>query len=216
MTILTTDGTTDEPTAERTIRAGDARCVLCGGTESMSNAPYLLDRARTGYKLFHGHVVADPKLGRVVVVAGEAPDKAGRALGQCIDAVVERSGWKNKHRQLPFGRGVGIACSSYISGAGLPIYWNSMPHSGVVVRADRSGSVTVLCGATDIGQGSDSILAYIVAEVLGVDPFEIHVVTADTFGKARAGLAGPSWRPVAAAHPWLNRTSGIGAMRRMR
>ena len=38
----------------------------------------------------------------------------------------------------------------------------------------------MFCGSTEIGQGSDSVLAYIVAEVLGVDPFEIRVVTADT------------------------------------
>src|SRR5207302_2294741 len=52
--------------------------------------------------------------------------------------------------------------------------------SGVQLKCDRSGGVTVFCGSTDIGQGSDSILAYIVAEVLGVDPFEIRVITADT------------------------------------
>ena len=40
--------------AEQAIRAGQAKVVLCGGTESMSNAPYLLDRARQGYKLGHG------------------------------------------------------------------------------------------------------------------------------------------------------------------
>ncbi|MGH7752713.1 MAG: xanthine dehydrogenase family protein molybdopterin-binding subunit, partial [Gemmatimonadales bacterium] len=40
--------------------------------------------------------------------------------------------------------------------------------------------VTVFCGSTEIGQGSDSVLAYIVAEVLGLDPFEITVVTGDT------------------------------------
>lgn len=40
--------------AAQAIRAGDARCVLCGGAESMSNAPYLLDRARGGYKLGDG------------------------------------------------------------------------------------------------------------------------------------------------------------------
>ena len=55
-----------------------------------------------------------------------------------------------------------------------------MPHSGVQLKCDRSGGITVFCGSTDIGQGSDSILAYIVAEVLGIDPFEIRVVTADT------------------------------------
>ncbi len=101
-------------------------------------------------------------------------------LGRCIDKVVEGSGWKDKFRQLPFGRGVGLACSSYICGAGLPIYWNSMPHSGVQLRLDRQGGVCVQCGSTDIGQGSDSVLAYIVAEVLGIDPFDIRVVTADT------------------------------------
>ena len=88
-------------------------------------------------------------------------------LGECIDRVVEASGWREKRGNLPPGKGIGIACSSYLTGAGTAIYWNDMPHSGVVVRADRSGLVAVLCGATDIGQGSDSILAYLVAEVLG-------------------------------------------------
>ena len=75
---------------------------------------------------------------------------------------------------------MGLACSSYICGAGLPIYWNNMPHSGVQLGLDRQGGVCVQCGSTDIGQGSDSILAYIVAEVLGIDPFDIRVMTADT------------------------------------
>ncbi len=101
-------------------------------------------------------------------------------LGKCIDKVVEGADWKSKYRKLPYGRGVGIACSSYICGAGLPIYWNNMPHSGVQLRLDRQGGVCVQCGSTDIGQGSDSILAYIVAEVLGIDPFDIRVITADT------------------------------------
>src|SRR6266496_3491550 len=63
---------------------------------------------------------------------------------------------------------------------GLPIYWNSMPQSGVQLKLDRSGGVTVFCGSIDIGQGSDSVLAYVVAEVLGIDPFDIRVVTGDT------------------------------------
>jgi 4-hydroxybenzoyl-CoA reductase alpha subunit len=108
-------------------------------------------------------------------------------LGACIDKVVEGSDWKNKFagwngttRTLPKGKGIGIACSSYICGAGLPIYWNNMPQSGVQLRLDRQGGVCVMCGSIDIGQGSDSILAYIVAEILGIDPFDIRVVTADT------------------------------------
>ena len=107
-------------------------------------------------------------------------------LGACIDKVAAGSDWKNRfswdpaNRKLPYGKGIGIACSSYICGAGLPIYWNNMPQSGVQLRLDRQGGVCVMCGSTDIGQGSDSILAYIVAEILGIDPFDIRVVTADT------------------------------------
>ncbi|HXR99055.1 MAG TPA: molybdopterin cofactor-binding domain-containing protein [Pyrinomonadaceae bacterium] len=107
-------------------------------------------------------------------------------LGACIDKVAdgsrwsERFSWDPQQRKLPYGKGIGIACSSYICGAGLPIYWNNMPQSGVQLRLDRQGGVCVMCGSTDIGQGSDSILAYIVAEVLGIDPFDIRVVTADT------------------------------------
>jgi 4-hydroxybenzoyl-CoA reductase alpha subunit len=101
-------------------------------------------------------------------------------LGKCIDKVVDGSDWKRKFRKLDYGRGIGIACSSYICGAGLPIYWNNMPHSGVQLRLDRQGGVCVMCGSIDIGQGSDSVLAYIVAEALGIDPFDIRVLTADT------------------------------------
>jgi CO/xanthine dehydrogenase Mo-binding subunit len=75
---------------------------------------------------------------------------------------------------------VGLACGSYLCGAGLPIYWNKMPQSGVQILVDRSGQVTVFCGATEIGQGSDDVLAAIVAEVLGIDPFTIRCITGDT------------------------------------
>jgi 4-hydroxybenzoyl-CoA reductase subunit alpha len=101
-------------------------------------------------------------------------------LGPCIAKVVAGSGWKEKFRKLPYGQGVGLACSSYITGAGLPVYWNAMPHSGVQLKCDRGGGVTVFCGSTEIGQGSDSILAVLVAEVLGLEVRDVAVVTGDT------------------------------------
>jgi 4-hydroxybenzoyl-CoA reductase alpha subunit len=101
-------------------------------------------------------------------------------LSECIRRVVKASGWKEKFRQLPEGRGVGIACSAYLTGAGLAIYWNKMPHSGVQLKLDRGGGVTIFCGATEIGQGSDDVLAGIVAEVLGIDTFDIRLFTGDT------------------------------------
>ncbi|MBI2839494.1 MAG: molybdopterin-dependent oxidoreductase [Acidobacteria bacterium] len=101
-------------------------------------------------------------------------------LGECIRKVVEGSRWKEKFRQLPHGRGVGLACGAYLSGAGLPIYWNNLPHTGVQLKLDRSGGVCVFCGETDVGQGSDSVLAQIVAEVLGIEPIDLRLVTSDT------------------------------------
>jgi 4-hydroxybenzoyl-CoA reductase alpha subunit len=101
-------------------------------------------------------------------------------LGECIRRVTDGARWKERFRKLPLGRGVGLACSSYITGAGLAIYWNDMPHSGVQLKCDRGGGVTVFCGSTDIGQGSDSVLAYVVAEILGIEPLDLRIVTADT------------------------------------
>ncbi|MCH7780824.1 MAG: molybdopterin-dependent oxidoreductase [Acidobacteria bacterium] len=101
-------------------------------------------------------------------------------LETCIHTVVGKSDWKERFKKLPEGRGLGLACSSYLCGAGLPIYWNKMPHSGVQLKLDRSGGITVFCGCTEIGQGSDDVLVGLIAEVLGVDPFDIRCVTADT------------------------------------
>jgi 4-hydroxybenzoyl-CoA reductase subunit alpha len=119
------------------------------------------------------------------------------ALGECLDQVTARSGWHESRSMSrtprfivgtadlsasvpPLKRGLGLAASSYICGAGKPIYWNDMPHSAVQIRLDRGGGVTVYCGSTDIGQGSTSVLAYVVAEELGIQPEQIHLETADT------------------------------------
>jgi 4-hydroxybenzoyl-CoA reductase subunit alpha len=101
-------------------------------------------------------------------------------LRECLERVIARSGYRGKRGKLGPGRGIAVAGSAYISGAGLPIYWNAMPHSGVQIKVDRGGGVAVFCGSTDIGQGSDSLLAYIVAEELGIEPVDVRVVTADT------------------------------------
>lgn len=113
------------------------------------------------------------------------------ALEECLDQVLARSGWYEFHADAAVSgqpqddepwkkRGLGLAASSYICGAGKPIYWNDLPHSAVQIRLDRGGGVTVYCGSTDIGQGSTSVLAYIVAEELGIAPEEIHMEMADT------------------------------------
>ncbi len=101
-------------------------------------------------------------------------------LHECLDAVAKASDWANRYGKLPRGRGLGVATSMYISGTNYPIYPNDMPQSGVQVALDRSGRVRIFSGASDIGQGSDSVLAQICAEELGVDIDSVQVVSGDT------------------------------------
>ncbi len=101
-------------------------------------------------------------------------------LPACLDAVAAASGWADRRGKLGVGRGLGVASSMYISGTAYPIYPNEMPQSGVILRADRSGKITIFCGANDIGQGSDAVLAMIIAEETGVPPDEMTVISGDT------------------------------------
>jgi 4-hydroxybenzoyl-CoA reductase alpha subunit len=101
-------------------------------------------------------------------------------LGECLDALQRATRYSERRGQQSRGKGIGLAGSAYISGAGLPIYWNEMPHSGAEIRIDRGGGVTVMCGTSEIGQGSDNMLASLTAEVLGVMPNDVHVVSGDT------------------------------------
>jgi 4-hydroxybenzoyl-CoA reductase alpha subunit len=98
-------------------------------------------------------------------------------LEECTDRVLGASRFRERERRP--GHGMGFAISSYLSGAGTAIYWNDMPHSEVQIKVDRGGA-TMYCGAMDIGQGSDSVLATIVAEELGLEPHDVRLVTADT------------------------------------
>ena len=99
---------------------------------------------------------------------------------QCLDEVERASGWKARRGKLGPGRGLGVAGSMYISGTNYPVYPNDMPQAGVQLKVDRSGLVTVFTGGNDIGQGSNSMCAYIVAEELGIPLERIRVVAADT------------------------------------
>jgi len=98
----------------------------------------------------------------------------------CLDAVEKASGWRERRGRLGPGRGLGVAGSMYISGTAYPIYPNEMPQSGVQLKLDRSGRVTIFSGGSDMGQGTSSTTAYLVAEELGCDPRDCTVVASDT------------------------------------
>jgi CO/xanthine dehydrogenase Mo-binding subunit len=99
---------------------------------------------------------------------------------KCLELVEQASGWKERHGKLGRGRGLGVAGSMYISGTAYPVYPNEMPQSGVLVKLDRSGRVVIFSGASDIGQGVNTLLCQIAAEELHCDPRDVTVVAADT------------------------------------
>lgn len=101
-------------------------------------------------------------------------------LIECLDKVREKSSWFKKFKKLPYGKGIGVATSMYISGTNYPVYPNDMPQSAIHIKADRSGKITIFSGASDIGQGCNSMLASVVSEELGVRNEHITVVSSDT------------------------------------
>jgi 4-hydroxybenzoyl-CoA reductase subunit alpha len=105
-------------------------------------------------------------------------------LPECVDWVERASGWRERKGKLPKGKGVskglGMACSHYISGASRPVNWTGEPHATVKIKLDFDGSVVVLSGAAEIGQGSSTVLVQTVGEVLGLDLSRIRIVTGDS------------------------------------
>lgn len=99
---------------------------------------------------------------------------------ECLEKVETASDWKSRYGKMPRGKGLGVAGSCYISGTNYPIYPNDMPQASAQVQIERSGRVTVLHGASEIGQGSDSTMAYIACEELGVPLEYVRVFSADT------------------------------------
>jgi 4-hydroxybenzoyl-CoA reductase subunit alpha len=102
-------------------------------------------------------------------------------LTACIRKAREISGWETKKGKLPKGRGIGIGVGSFVSGAGYPIYRTDLPHSSVIIKVHEDGSAaTLYTGATDIGQGSDTVLCQMAAEAMGYRYENMKIVAADT------------------------------------
>jgi 4-hydroxybenzoyl-CoA reductase subunit alpha len=105
-------------------------------------------------------------------------------LPQCLDAVERMSRWRERHGELPrngtLRRGLGMACSHYVSGSAKPVHWSGEPHAVVNLKLDFDGGITILTGAADIGQGSSTLLTQVVAEVLLLPMARIRVVATDS------------------------------------
>jgi 4-hydroxybenzoyl-CoA reductase alpha subunit len=102
-------------------------------------------------------------------------------LEACLHAVRERSGWAEKKGKLPPGKGIGIGCGGFVSGAGYPIYRSKFPHSNALIRVTEDGkAATLFIGEADIGQGSNTVLSQVAAEAMGIPYEAMRIVAADT------------------------------------
>ncbi|MGA6925491.1 MAG: molybdopterin cofactor-binding domain-containing protein [Desulfosarcina sp.] len=102
-------------------------------------------------------------------------------MAECLDAVTDGSGWKSKKGKLPPGKGIGLACGFFVSGAGYPIYRSDTYHGTVIVKlTEDGGTVLVYTASAEIGQGSDTTFAMIVAEALGVPLELVRLESGDT------------------------------------
>jgi len=101
-------------------------------------------------------------------------------LAECLDRVERASKWKERIGRMPQGKGLGMACSHYVSGAAKPIHFTGEPHAVVNLKIDFDGGVTALTGAADIGQGSSTMVAIAVAETLNISLDRVRVIAADT------------------------------------
>jgi putative selenate reductase molybdopterin-binding subunit len=99
-------------------------------------------------------------------------------LPACIEIGAERIGWATKrgrrHRDGSWVHGVGM--SIHMQGSGIPL----IDMAAASIKLNDDGSINLAVGATDLGTGSDTILAQIAAEVLGLPLAKVIVTSSDT------------------------------------
>lgn len=97
-------------------------------------------------------------------------------LSEAIIRVAEEIKWKEERGKGKDKKGIGMGCGAFVSGVCIPPY----TASSAFVKVHEDGGITLLTGVTDIGQGSSTILAQIVADTLGVHLEDLRVISGDT------------------------------------
>lgn len=98
-----------------------------------------------------------------------------------LEKARDQSGWVEKKGKLPPGKGIGVGCGGFVSGAGYPIYHSNFPHSNAVIRVHEDGrAVSLHIAAAEIGQGSDTVLPMIAAEELGIPYDRVWMAECDS------------------------------------
>ena len=97
-------------------------------------------------------------------------------LSESIRQAAEKSGWKEKRGQLPYGKGIGMGCNGMMVGFPMGIRGGSSAY----IKFNEDAGATLISGVADNGQGNDSMMVQIAADVLGMRMDEINLVSADS------------------------------------
>jgi 4-hydroxybenzoyl-CoA reductase alpha subunit len=157
-------------------------------------APQSLFAAETQMNIAAEELGIDPidlRIKNAMVTGDQIPDVAtvsSCGFIECLEAAAEMSGWREKRRSLPEGRGIGIGCYSFISGGVFNWFNTQYPFSAAEVRVFDDGTAHLLTMASDIGQGADTVLKQILAEELGLRMEDIRLTAADTAITPQADL----------------------------
>lgn len=129
------------------------------------------------------HHIREGETSKIFEVLGEGKEGVKQVvksckLDECMDWCASAIGWQEKRgKHITHGdkiRGVGAAVA--MQGSGIPL----IDMGAASMKINEDGSFNLDVGATDIGTGSDTILAQIAGEVLGVRPDKIIVLSSDT------------------------------------
>ena len=103
-------------------------------------------------------------------------------LSECMDKGAAYIGWKElrekyKNQTGPVRRGVGMACFSYKTG----VYPISLETASARMVLNQDGTVQLQLGATEIGQGGDTVFVQMAAQAIGIPAEDVHIIsTQDT------------------------------------
>jgi 4-hydroxybenzoyl-CoA reductase subunit alpha len=123
------------------------------------------------------NAVEDPKGGEIYTTVNDV-HVASCGMKECIEKTAEAVNWKSRQKKVEGSKayGLGFAAATYNGGTKLSAH-NACAG---IVRVCEDGSVNYLTGATDVGQGSDTVMSAIVAEVLGITLNEIDLKRVDS------------------------------------
>lgn len=97
-------------------------------------------------------------------------------LSEAIETAADNSGWKEKRGKLPYGKGIGMGANGMMVGFPMGIRGGS----SAIIKFNEDGGATLISGVVDNGQGNESMVVQIAADVLGLKLEDINLVSADS------------------------------------